>query len=63
MRDSTVDGGGGSQHSDRGHGNGGGEREWYRISFGESMDSEKWGKSTTSCVVTSEMSDGKRGDE
>ncbi|CAM9519244.1 unnamed protein product [Laminaria digitata] len=47
-----VDGGGGSDRQDSV-----GERDWYRISFGESKDPDSWHKGTTSCVVTSEMGD------
>lgn len=50
-----VDGGGGSDRYDTA-----GERDWYRISFGESKDPDGWHKGTTSCVVTAEMGDGER---
>lgn len=59
-----VDGGGG--RAERGNGGGsdrydaGAERDWYRISFGESKDSASWNKGTTTCVVTAEMGDGER---
>lgn len=36
----------------------GAARDWYRISFGESKDSESWSKGTTTCVVTAEMGEG-----
>lgn len=48
-------GGGGSNRYDAGP-----DRDWYRISFGESKDSHAWHKGMTTCVVTAEMGPGEK---